>query len=74
MYYSPEGLLRLFLTLGALVVFIYPGYFLVNGYYKRKGEDTSLPGKYEKTVWGGFLISCILLLVVASILSALKVI
>ena len=67
MYYSPEGLLKLFLQFCLLVAFIYPGYLLVNGYYKRKGEDTSLPGNYEKTVWGGFLVSALLAIVVGSI-------
>ena len=67
MYYSPEGLLKLFLQFCLLVAFIYPGYLLVNGYYKRKGEDTSLPGNYEKTVWGGFLVSALLAIVIGSI-------
>jgi nucleoside recognition membrane protein YjiH len=67
MYYSPEGLFKLLLQFCLLVAFIYPGYFLVNGYFKRKGEDTSLPGNYEKTIWGGFLVSVVLAIVVGSI-------
>jgi hypothetical protein len=63
MYYSPDGLLKLFLQFCLLVAFIYPGYFLVNSYYRRKGQDTSLPGNYEKTVWGGFLVSALLAIV-----------
>jgi hypothetical protein len=71
-YYSPESLFRLFLQFCILVAFIFPGYFLVNGYYKRKGEDTSLPGNYEKTIWGGFLVSAILAIVAAAIYGIVK--
>lgn len=67
MYYSPEGLIKLFLQFCLLLAFIYPGYLLVNGYFKRKGEDTSLPGNYEKTIWGGFLVSVVLAIVAGSI-------
>ena len=63
MYYSPEGLLGLFLQFCILAAFIFPGYFLVNSYYKRKGEDTSLPGNYGKTIWGGFLVSALLVII-----------
>jgi nucleoside recognition membrane protein YjiH len=67
MYYSPEGLLRLFLQFCLILAFIYPGYLIVNGYFKRKGEDTSLPGNYEKTIWGGFLVSAVLAIIAGSI-------
>jgi hypothetical protein len=69
MYYSPEGLLGLFLTFCVLVAFIYPGYLIVNNYYKRKGEDTSLPQNSDKTVWGGFIVSLILFLALTALYS-----
>jgi hypothetical protein len=67
MYYSPEGLVKLFFTLLIIAGFTYPGYLIVNSYYKRKGEDTSLPGNYEKTIWGGFLVSVFLFLIIGTI-------
>jgi hypothetical protein len=63
MYYSPEGLLGLVLQLLILAAFIFPGYLIVNYYFtKVKKEDTSLPGNYEKTIWGGFLVTIVLVL------------
>jgi hypothetical protein len=72
MYYSPGDLFRFFLQFCIVVAFIYPGYFLVNGYYKRKGEDTSLPGNYGKTIWGGFLVSALLLIIARVIYGLFK--
>jgi hypothetical protein len=63
MYYSPEGLLGLVIQLLILAVFILPGYLIVNYYFtKVKKQDTSLPGNYEKTIWGGFLVTIVLVL------------
>jgi hypothetical protein len=63
MYYSPEGLLGLVLQLLILAAFIFPGYLIVNYYFtKVKKQDTSLPGNYEKTIWGGFLVTIVLFL------------
>ena len=63
MYYSPEGLLGLVLQLLILAAFIFPGYLIVNYYFtKIKKQDTSLPGNYEKTIWGGFLVTIVLVL------------
>ena len=63
MYYSPEGLLGLVIQLLILAAFILPGYRIVNYYFtKVKKQDTSLPGNYEKTIWGGFLVTIVLVL------------
>jgi|LakMenE01Jun11ns_1017448.scaffolds.fasta_scaffold8344603_1 hypothetical protein len=63
MYYSPEGLLGLVIQLLILAAFILPGYLIVNYYFtKVKKQDTSLPGNYEKTIWGGFLVTIVLVL------------
>lgn len=63
MYYSPEGLMGLVLQFLILAAFIFPGYLVVNYYFtKVKKRDTSLPGNYEKTIWGGFLVTIALVL------------
>jgi hypothetical protein len=67
MYYSPEGLISLFIQFCLLVAFIYPGYLILNLYFKRKGEDTSLPENHGKIVFGGFFLSA-LFIVVAKVL------
>lgn len=66
MYYSPEGLAGLLLQFLIIAAFIFPGYLIVNAYFSKvKKQDTSLPGNYEKTIWGGFLVTIFLLLLLS---------